>query len=105
MLTLEQFTEKLMGCMQFGLDEKTAREIVDKGTKFCDFYEKTVIAMQYSDYEQSGMSIDEFAIKHPLVNLELYEKKADHPEFVRRIMELVDYKKRQKDFIEGLTTQ
>jgi hypothetical protein len=78
MLTLDEFTQKLFGCMSFGLSEREARAIVDQGRATADYFERTALACFYPQYKDSGLPIDEWAILQPNVILSKYADKAEN---------------------------
>lgn len=82
MITQEEFTNRLMGCMVFGLSEKQAEGLVTMGKDACDYFERAVLALEYELFKNAPkeMTLDEWAMNHPKVVKEIYlEKESGRP--------------------------
>lgn len=88
-LTTDEFINRFMGAMSFGLPADQAKALVDMGNDVCDYFEKTAIATFYPDYEKSPLTTDQWAINHPLVNLDKYLKVSDNKEALKSALDYV----------------
>jgi hypothetical protein len=73
-MTKDQFIDRMMGCMVFGLDEKQADALIAQGKDTCDYFEKAVLAAEYELFKSCPVevTIDQWAYNHPKVVKELY---------------------------------